>query len=199
MVDGRVSSGAPITAMQAGTEAEIDEIGHLTPAMRAAETMAAGEVGYVITGIKDVARLQVGDTLTSRDSPATEPLPGYREVKPVVFCGLFPIDTDRYARPARRARAPVAERRRSELGARDLGGAGVRVPVRVPGPAPHGHRARAARARVRPRAAGARRPNVRYEVRLRGGELVEVHSPAEMPDPGRASRRSSSPTSGRRW
>ena len=58
--------------------------------------MAAGEVGYVITGIKDVAKLRVGDTLTSKAAPAAEPLPGYREVRPVVFCGLFPIDTDRY-------------------------------------------------------------------------------------------------------
>ena len=58
--------------------------------------MDAGEVGYVITGLKDVAKLRVGDTLTDRDHPATEPLPGYREVQPMVFCGLFPIDTDRY-------------------------------------------------------------------------------------------------------
>ena len=50
----------------------------------------------MITGIKDVAKLRVGDTLTDRDRPAAEPLPGYREVKPMVFCGLFPIDTDRY-------------------------------------------------------------------------------------------------------
>ena len=58
--------------------------------------MAAGEVGYVITGLKDVAKLRVGDTLTARHGGAGEALPGYREVQPVVFCGLFPIDTDRY-------------------------------------------------------------------------------------------------------
>ena len=63
---------------------------------RPADGMSAGEVGYVITGIKDVALLRVGDTLTSKENPAAEPLPGYREVKPMVFCGLFPIDTDRY-------------------------------------------------------------------------------------------------------
>src|ERR687897_690223 len=77
MVDGEFSSREAIAAMQAGTEAEIDEMGHLTPEMRPAEAMAAGEVGYVITGIKDVARLRVGDTLTARSSPAAEPLPGY--------------------------------------------------------------------------------------------------------------------------
>ena len=58
--------------------------------------MEAGDVGYLITGIKDVAKLRVGDTLTARERPAAEPLEGYREVRPMVFCGLFPIDTDRY-------------------------------------------------------------------------------------------------------
>jgi GTP-binding protein LepA len=96
MVDGALARRQQIAAMQAGTEAEIDELGHLAPEMRPADRMSAGEVGYVITGIKDVARLRVGDTLTARARPASEPLPGYREVRPVVFCGLFPIDTDRY-------------------------------------------------------------------------------------------------------
>src|SRR5206468_5023594 len=61
MVDGEFAKGEPIVAMQAGTEAEIDELGFFTPEMRPAAGMAAGEVGYVITGIKDVARLRVGD------------------------------------------------------------------------------------------------------------------------------------------
>ena len=82
--------------MQAGTEAEIDEIGFFARRCSRRRRMAAGEVGYVITGLKDVSKLRVGDTLTARDRPAAEALPGYREVKPMVFCGLFPIDTDRY-------------------------------------------------------------------------------------------------------
>ncbi len=64
----------------------------LCPGMTPATELAAGEVGYLITGIKDVTKLQVGDTLTTKRSGAAEPLPGYREVKPMVFCGLFPID-----------------------------------------------------------------------------------------------------------
>ena len=96
MVDGRFAKDEPITAMQAGTQADIDDIGFFTPKMTPAPGMAAGEVGYVITGIKDVTKLRVGDTLTSRERPAAEALPGYREVRPMVFCGLFPIDTDRY-------------------------------------------------------------------------------------------------------
>ena len=65
MVDGAFRKGEPIRAMQAGTEAEIDEIGFFAPEMTPAHGMGAGEVGYVITGIKDVAKLRVGDTLTA--------------------------------------------------------------------------------------------------------------------------------------
>ena len=60
------------------------------------KTLSAGEVGYVITGLKDVSRLRVGDTLTSDERPASEPLPGYKEVKPTVFAGLFPTESDEY-------------------------------------------------------------------------------------------------------
>ena len=73
--------------------------------MMPVSTLRAGEVGYLITGIKDVSLLRVGDTLTSRSTPATEPLPGYREVKPMVFCGLFPVDTDRFADLRTRSRS----------------------------------------------------------------------------------------------
>src|SRR5436305_13746413 len=82
--------------MQAGTEAEIDDIGFFTPQMTSADALHAGEVGFLITGIKDVTKLRVGDTLTKFANPAGEPLPGYREVKPMVFCGLFPIESDDY-------------------------------------------------------------------------------------------------------
>src|SRR6202011_6194105 len=90
VVDGTFTKGGAIRAMQAGTEAEIDDIGFFTPQMTSVDALHAGEVGYVITGIKDVTKLRVGDTLTTLKEPATEPLPGYREVKPMVFCGLFP-------------------------------------------------------------------------------------------------------------
>src|SRR5688572_27940963 len=64
--------------------------------MRPAARLDAGEVGLHLTGLKDVAQLHVGDTLTAREGGAAKALPGYRDVKPVVFCGLCPIDTDRY-------------------------------------------------------------------------------------------------------
>jgi len=96
VVDGTFTKGDAIRAMQTGTEAEIDDIGFLTPELTPAPALGPGEVGYVITGVKDVTRLRVGDTLTSKLRPAQEPLAGYREVKPMVFCGLFPINTDDY-------------------------------------------------------------------------------------------------------
>ena len=96
MFDGRFRKGERILAMQNGTRADIDDLGFFRPAMTAVKDVEAGDVGYLITGIKDVTMLRVGDTLTADANPATEPLQGYREVRPMVFCGLFPIDTDRF-------------------------------------------------------------------------------------------------------
>jgi GTP-binding protein LepA len=96
VVDGSFSTGEELLAMAQGTRFEAEELGFFSPTMRAAETLEAGEVGYVITGLKDVSRLRVGDTLTSRANPAAGPLPGYKDVKPMVFAGLFPTDSDEY-------------------------------------------------------------------------------------------------------
>jgi GTP-binding protein LepA len=96
VVDGEFKKNDPIVAMQNGTEADIDDIGYFGPDMTPVDSLQAGEVGYVITGIKEVSQLRVGDTLTHRRNQAEEPLPGYREVKPMVFCGLFPVNSDAY-------------------------------------------------------------------------------------------------------
>ncbi len=96
VVDGAFHAREPLRAMAQGTTFESEEVGFFSPTMRAAEALAAGEVGYVITGLKDVSRLRVGDTLTSQREPAAEPLPGYKDVKPMVFAGLFPTDSDEY-------------------------------------------------------------------------------------------------------
>src|SRR5262249_4841912 len=96
VVDGVFRKGDAIRAMQAGTEADIDDIGFFTPTMSPAKQLSAGEVGSLLTGVKDVTKMRVGATLTTRAGGATEALPGYREVKPMVFCGLFPIDSDRF-------------------------------------------------------------------------------------------------------
>jgi GTP-binding protein LepA len=96
VVDGSFRTGEELLAMAQGTRFDAEELGFFSPTMRAAATLDAGEVGYVITGLKDVSRLRVGDTLTSRERPAARPLPGYKDVKPMVFSGLFPTDSDDY-------------------------------------------------------------------------------------------------------
>ena len=96
VVDGRFETREPLRAMAEGTTFEAEELGVLSPARLPIDALAAGEVGYVITGLKDVSRLRVGDTLTSRRRPAEEPLPGYQDVKPMVFAGIFPTDSDDY-------------------------------------------------------------------------------------------------------
>jgi GTP-binding protein LepA len=96
VVDGRFETGEPLVAMAQGTTFEAEELGVLSPARTPVGLLAAGEVGYVITGLKDVSRLRVGDTLTARGRRAAEPLPGYQDVKPMVFAGIFPSDSDSY-------------------------------------------------------------------------------------------------------
>jgi GTP-binding protein LepA len=96
VVDGVFRRRERLLAMAEGTRFEAEELGFFSPTMRASDTLEAGEVGYVITGLKDVSRLRVGDTLTSLERPAAEPLPGYKDVKPMVFAGLFPTDSDEY-------------------------------------------------------------------------------------------------------
>ncbi len=96
VVDGHFSTREPLRAMALGTRFEAEELGFFSPTRRASGRLEAGEVGYVITGLKDVSRLRVGDTLTSEPRPAAAPVPGYKEVKPMVFAGLFPTDSDDY-------------------------------------------------------------------------------------------------------
>lgn len=183
MVDGRFASGEQIKAMQAGTEAELDELGFFAPGMRPAPAMSAGDVGYAITGLKDLSKLRVGDTLTPRERPASTPLPGYREVRPMVFSGLFPIDTDRY------------EDLRDALERLALNDAALSYEPETSKALGFGFRCgflgllhmdivRERLEREYDLELLATTPNVRYEVRLTDGETVDVHSPVEMPDPG---------------
>jgi GTP-binding protein LepA len=96
VVDGSFETGEPLRAMAQGTSFEAEELGVMSPARLPVDSLSAGEVGYVMTGLKDVSRLRVGDTLTSRRRPAAKPLPGYQDVKPMVFAGIFPTDSDEY-------------------------------------------------------------------------------------------------------
>jgi GTP-binding protein LepA len=96
VVDGRLPTGAALHAMAMGTDFEAEELGFMAPGRVPVDALEAGEVGYVVTGLKDVSRLRVGDTLTLRKGGAASALPGYKDVKPMVFAGLFPTDSDDY-------------------------------------------------------------------------------------------------------
>ncbi|HEU5263115.1 MAG TPA: translation elongation factor 4, partial [Gaiellaceae bacterium] len=96
VVDGHFETREPLRAMAQGTTFEAEELGVMSPAREPVASLGAGEVGYIVTGLKDVSRLRVGDTLTSRRRPAEQPLPGYQDVKPMVFAGIFPTDSDDY-------------------------------------------------------------------------------------------------------
>jgi GTP-binding protein LepA len=96
IVDGTFRPRERLRAMAQGTRFETEELGFFSPTMKPTGSLGAGEVGYVITGLKDVSKLRVGDTLTTEANPAAEPLPGYKDVKPTVFAGLFPTESDDY-------------------------------------------------------------------------------------------------------
>jgi GTP-binding protein LepA len=96
VIDGSFSRRDALKTMATDTRFDAEELGFFSPSMRPVDSLTAGEVGYVVTGLKDVSSLRVGDTLTSVANPAAEPLPGYKDVKPMVFSGLFPTDSDDY-------------------------------------------------------------------------------------------------------
>jgi len=182
VVDGVFTKGEAIRAMQAGTRAEIDDIGFMSPDMVKSDRLAAGEVGFIITGIKNVAKLRVGDTLTSESRPAASPLPGYREVRPVVFCGLYPLDTDRYSdlRDALEKLALNDAALSYEPETSQALGFGFRCGFLG---LLHMDIVRERLEREYDLELLATTPNVEYHVRIRGDEWIDVHSPTEMPDP----------------
>ncbi len=96
VIDGSLDEREPLLAMATGSRIDAEEIGVMTPVMVRTKGLNAGETGYIVTGLKDLGELRVGDTVTGANRPAKEALPGYREAKPMVFCGLFPTDADDY-------------------------------------------------------------------------------------------------------
>lgn len=94
--EGQIKKGEKIKFMNTGKVFEVSETGVFRPVMTPADSLTSGEVGYIIAGIKNVNDTRVGDTVTSVTNPALEPLPGYRKVVPMVYCGLFPLDSADY-------------------------------------------------------------------------------------------------------
>jgi GTP-binding protein LepA len=181
VVDGRLRRGDAIRAMQTGTEAEVDEIGFFGPEMRPVGQLNAGEVGYLITGIKDVSLLRVGDTLTTKAGAAAEPLPGYREIKPMVFCGLFPVETNQFPdlRDALEKLALNDAALTWEPETSEALGFGFRCGFLG---LLHMDIVRERLEREYDLELLATAPNVEYDVHLTDGREVVVHSPSDMPD-----------------
>jgi GTP-binding protein LepA len=180
VVDGRFETREPLRAMAQGTTFEAEELGVLSPARTPVDTLVAGEVGYVMTGLKDVSRLRVGDTLTSRRRPAAAPLPGYQDVKPMVFAGIFPTDSDDYPEL------------RDALERLKLNDASLSYEPETSHALGFGFRCgflgllhmeivRERLEREFDLDLLITAPNVAYRATKRTGEVVEVHNPAEMP------------------
>ncbi|WP_353684891.1 translation elongation factor 4 [Thermodesulfovibrio sp. 3907-1M] len=94
--DGTIKPGMTIKLMATGKQYEVQRLGILTPFPKDIQQLSTGEVGFIIAGIKNISDTKIGDTVTLADNPASEPLPGFREVKPMVFCGLYPVETNQY-------------------------------------------------------------------------------------------------------
>src|SRR6187200_3459832 len=92
VIDGILKKGAAIKFMQAGTTHLVDRVGCHTPKIEQLEELGPGEIGFITAQIKEISEARVGDTITDAKKPAAEALPGFKEVQPVVFCGLFPVD-----------------------------------------------------------------------------------------------------------
>ena len=187
VVDGSIKARQKIRFMATKNECEVEEVGVRRPAETPVEELKVGEVGYLVTGLKDPRMVKVGDTVTLAKNGADEPLPGYRDVKPMVYTGLFPIDADQY--PALRDAldkltlndpALVYEPETSQAL-----GFGFRV----------GFLGLLHMEVVKERLERefgldliATAPSVEYHAFLTDGEEVTVHSPQDMPDPSSIER-----------
>ena len=97
VVDGEIAPGMAVRMMSSGKEFEVTTVGVFRPEMASVDRLSTGEVGYFTAGMKNVGDTRVGDTVTDSARPAREPLPGYRDVRPMVFCGLYPTNSQQYA------------------------------------------------------------------------------------------------------
>jgi len=182
VMDGCIRKGQQIRFMAAGTTHLVDRVGCFTPKRTDLPELGAGEIGFITAQIKEVAETRVGDTITDAKRPAAAPLPGFKEVQPVVFCGLFPTD------------AADFEKLRDSLYKLRLNDASFSFEMETSAALGFGFRCgflgllhleiiqeRLTREYDLDLITTA--PSVVYRVHLRGGEVREIHNPADWPDP----------------
>src|SRR3954452_21742118 len=181
VIDGVFRTRDTLLAMATKTRFEGEELGFFSPRMTPVDELGAGEVGYVITGLKDVSTLRVGDTLTTARNGATAALPGYKDVKPMVFAGLFPTDSDQY--PDLRDALEKLKLSDAALLYEPENSQALGFGFRC------GFLGLLHMEIVRERLERefdldllVTAPTVAYRVHIPGGDSVEVHNPAEMPD-----------------
>ncbi len=187
VVDGAVKKGDRVLMMATGTEVLVEEVGARRPAETPLPELSVGEVGYLVTGLKDVRQVKVGDTITAVRGGVDEPLPGYRDAKPMVFTGLFPIDGDQYE-PLKEALEKLSLNDPALMWEPEKShalGFGFRV----------GFLGLLHMEVIKERLERefgldllATAPSVEYHVYRQGGEMISLHSPQEMPDPGEIER-----------
>jgi GTP-binding protein LepA len=180
VVEGLLPRGAALRFMQAGTVHEAEEIGVRRPTPSPVDALGPGEVGYLIAGIKDVGEARSGETITRADRPAREPLPGYEHPKPMVFCGLYPVDGDDF------------EDLRDSLEKLRLNDASFTAEPETSAALGFGFRCgflgllhmEIVRERLEREfnlSLIATAPSVSYRIRLTNGSQIEIASPAQMP------------------
>jgi GTP-binding protein LepA len=183
VVDGRIAAGDKIRLMATGKEAENLEVGFFSPDMRQAIALETGEVGYIATGLKVVRDCQVGDTITLAARPAAEPLPGYRPAKPMVFAGLYPVDSEAF--PLLRDALERLQLNDASLTYEPESSLALGFGFRV------GFLGLLHMEIIQERLEReykldllATAPSVEYEVVLHGGKTLQIDNPSEMPSPG---------------
>jgi GTP-binding protein LepA len=183
IVDGRIGSGDRIRLMANGKEAELLEVGYFDPELHPVTALGTGEVGYIATGLKIVQDVEVGDTVTLASDPARQQLPGYRPVKPMVFAGLYPVESEEY--PMLR---DALERLRLNDGSltwepesSDALGFGFRCGFLG---LLHMEIIQERLEREYGIQLLATAPSVEYEVQLRGGAALRIDNPSDLPSPG---------------
>jgi GTP-binding protein LepA len=187
VVDGSLRSGARVRLMAQGSEHDLQELDVIDPHPRRVEELADGEVGVAIAGIKTLDDVRIGDTITEARNPALEPLPGFREVKPMVFSGLYPVDADDYAS----LKAALEKLRlndgsfRYEPETSAALGFGFRCGFLG---FLHGEIIQERLEREYDLALVTTAPTVRYRIVLGSGEEKEIESPAALPEPGELDR-----------